>query len=46
LEVHGKAVQVGKPEIVHDRDRAAAPPGVRHILGILGVADFLYLTKT
>ena len=46
LELHGTMVQVGGPEIVHDPDRRDMPAGVRPILRLIGVADFLHLTKT
>ena len=45
LEVRGKMVRVGRPEIVHDPDRDDMPPGVRQILRLIGVADFLHMTK-
>jgi deazaflavin-dependent oxidoreductase (nitroreductase family) len=45
LELRGKMVQVGRPEIVHDPDRGDMPPGVRQILRLIGVADFLHMTK-
>jgi deazaflavin-dependent oxidoreductase (nitroreductase family) len=45
LELRGKMVQVGRPEIVHDPDRGDMPPSVRQILRLIGVADFLHMTK-
>jgi deazaflavin-dependent oxidoreductase (nitroreductase family) len=45
LELRGKILQVGAPEIIHDPARGGMPPGVRQILGLLGVTDFLHLTK-
>ncbi|MFA1540035.1 nitroreductase family deazaflavin-dependent oxidoreductase [Actinomadura monticuli] len=45
LEIRGKMIQVGEPKIVHDPGRADMPPGVRQFLGLIGVTDFLHLTK-
>lgn len=45
LEIRGKIHRLGEPRIVHDPDRGDMPPGVRQILGVLGVTDFLHLTK-
>jgi deazaflavin-dependent oxidoreductase (nitroreductase family) len=45
LEIRGNIVQVGEPEIVHDPDRGDMPSGVRQILGLIGVTDFLHMTK-
>ena len=45
LELRGKMVHVTRPEIVHDPDRRDMPPGVRQILRLIGVADFLHMTK-
>lgn len=45
LEIRGKMIQVGEPEIVHDPSRGDMPPGVRQILGLLGVTDFLHLAE-
>lgn len=45
LELRGTTVHVGDPQIVHDTDRSAMPPGVRQILKLISVADFLHLTK-
>ena len=45
LQIRGKRVQVGRPEIVHDPDRGDMPPGVRQILGLIGVTHFLHMTK-
>lgn len=45
LEIRGKMIRVGEPEIVHDPGRGDMPPGVRQILGLIGVTDFLHLAK-
>lgn len=45
LEIRGKTLRVGEPEIVHDPARSDMPPGVRQFLGLIGVTDFLRLTK-
>jgi deazaflavin-dependent oxidoreductase (nitroreductase family) len=45
LKLRGTMVHVGRPEIVHDPDRGDMPPGVRQILRLIGVADFLHMTK-
>ncbi len=45
LEVGGTLVPVGKPELVHDPARASVPNGVRQILGLINVTDFLRLTR-
>lgn len=45
LQIHGKMVRVGSPQVVHDPTRDGIPPGVRQVLRLIGVADLLYLTK-
>jgi deazaflavin-dependent oxidoreductase (nitroreductase family) len=45
LEIRGKTLRVGEPEIFHDPARSDMPPGVRQFLGLIGVTDFLRLTK-
>jgi deazaflavin-dependent oxidoreductase (nitroreductase family) len=45
LETRGKIIRVGEPMVVHDPDRGDMPPGVRQILGLIGVTDFLHLTN-
>jgi len=43
LEVRRQRVRLTDPRVVHDETRSAMPPGVRQLLGMLGVTDFLYL---
>ena len=43
LEVRRQRVRLTDPRVVHDETRSAVPPGVRQLLGMLGVTDFLYL---
>jgi deazaflavin-dependent oxidoreductase (nitroreductase family) len=45
LEIRGKIVQVVGPEIIHDPDRDDMPSGVRQLLGLIGVTDFLHMTR-
>ncbi|MFG2004471.1 nitroreductase family deazaflavin-dependent oxidoreductase [Spirillospora sp. NPDC048911] len=45
LELRGKIRPAGDPKIVHDPGRGGMPPGVRHLLGLIGATDFLHLTK-
>lgn len=43
LHTRGQRVQLTEPRIVHDATRSAMPPGVRQILGVVDVTDFLHL---
>lgn len=45
LEIRGRIVRVGDPRIVHNPGRTDMPAGVRQILGLIGVTDFLHLTR-
>lgn len=45
LEIRGKIVQVGEPTVVHDPGRGDMPAGVRQVLGLIDVTDFLHLTR-
>lgn len=45
LEIRGRTVRAGDPKVVHDPDRGGMPPGVRQILGLVGVTDFLHLSR-
>lgn len=44
LRTRGRDVHLSDPRLVHDESRAAMPPGVRQVLGLIGVADFLYFS--
>lgn len=44
LEVRGHRVRLTDPRIVHDESRREVPAGVRTVLGLLGVTDFLRLS--
>jgi deazaflavin-dependent oxidoreductase (nitroreductase family) len=43
LETRGRRVRLVDPRVAHDPDRRKVPPGVRPILRLIGVADFLHL---
>ncbi|HVV10351.1 nitroreductase family deazaflavin-dependent oxidoreductase [Amycolatopsis sp.] len=43
LETRGRTVKLTGPRVVHDESRETMPLGVRQILGLIGVSDFLYL---
>jgi deazaflavin-dependent oxidoreductase (nitroreductase family) len=45
LETTGKVVKLTEPRIVHDETRRDMPFGVRQILRLAGVTDFLYLKR-
>lgn len=45
LITRGRALHLVDPRIVHDATRAAMPPVVRQLLGVLRVADFLVLDE-
>jgi deazaflavin-dependent oxidoreductase (nitroreductase family) len=44
LEVRRRRVRLTDPRVVHDETRRDMPLGVRQLLAVLGVTDFLYLT--
>jgi deazaflavin-dependent oxidoreductase (nitroreductase family) len=44
LEVRRRRVRLTDPRVVHDETRHDMPLGVRQLLAVLGVTDFLYLT--
>lgn len=44
IETGGKRLRAQEPHIVHDETRRHMPPGVRHLLQLMNVTDFLYLT--
>ena len=44
LAVRRRHVRLTDPRVVHDETRRDMPPGVRQLLAVLGVTDFLYLT--
>ncbi|GAA3533633.1 nitroreductase family deazaflavin-dependent oxidoreductase [Amycolatopsis ultiminotia] len=41
----GHKYRVRDPELVHDETRRPMPPGVRQVLGLVGVTDFLVLKR-
>ena len=43
VETVGRTVHLTGPRLVHDEARKDMPSGVRHLLGLVGVADFLHL---
>jgi deazaflavin-dependent oxidoreductase (nitroreductase family) len=43
LVTRGRRRRLERPEIVHDERRDLAPPVVRHVLRLIGAADFLRL---
>ena len=43
LEVRRRRVRLTDPRVVHDETRHDMPLGVRRLLAVLGVTDFLYL---
>jgi deazaflavin-dependent oxidoreductase (nitroreductase family) len=43
LEVRRRRVRLTDPRVVHDETRHDMPLGVRQLLAMLGVTDFLYL---
>jgi len=43
MRVRGRRVDLVDPRVVRDTTRRGVPAGVRQILGVLDVADFLYL---
>jgi deazaflavin-dependent oxidoreductase (nitroreductase family) len=43
LEVRRRRVRLTDPRVVHDETRHDMPLGVRKLLAVLGVTDFLYL---
>jgi deazaflavin-dependent oxidoreductase (nitroreductase family) len=43
LEVRRRRVRLTDPRVVHDETRHDMPLGVRQLLAVLGVTDFLYL---
>jgi deazaflavin-dependent oxidoreductase (nitroreductase family) len=44
VETRGQRVRLGEPRLRHDPSRRDMPPGVRQILRVLGVTDFVYLS--
>jgi deazaflavin-dependent oxidoreductase (nitroreductase family) len=45
LHTRGKTYVVHEPRLVHDETRGPMPAGVRHVLGLVGVTDFLVLKR-
>ncbi|ASR35510.1 nitroreductase [Prauserella marina] len=45
IRTRGKDITLTAPRLVHDEERSAMPPGIRHFLGLVGVTDFLFLTR-
>ncbi|NKQ57182.1 nitroreductase family deazaflavin-dependent oxidoreductase [Amycolatopsis sp. K13G38] len=45
LETLGRVVTLTNPRVVHDENRAALPFPTRRFLGLIGVADLLYLDR-
>lgn len=45
LTVRGRRVDLVAPRVVHDESRASVPAPVRPVLRMLGVSDFLLLTR-
>lgn len=45
LETTGQRVRLTAPRIVHDESHEAVPALVSHLLGLVGVTDFLYLDR-
>ncbi|HEX7658948.1 MAG TPA: nitroreductase family deazaflavin-dependent oxidoreductase [Pseudonocardiaceae bacterium] len=45
LQTHGHSEHLRSPELLHDPTRQAMPWAVRQILGVIGVEDFLRLSK-
>ena len=43
MEVRRRRVRLTDPRVVHDESRRDMPPGVRQLLGLIGVTDFLHL---
>jgi deazaflavin-dependent oxidoreductase (nitroreductase family) len=46
LTTRGRTVRLRDPRVVHDERRGDMPPVVKVILTRIGVADFLYLSRT
>ncbi|MBW8487557.1 nitroreductase family deazaflavin-dependent oxidoreductase [Actinomadura parmotrematis] len=45
LEIRGRTVAATAPRVVHDPARTGMPPGVKQALTLLGVTDFLHLSR-
>ncbi|MDQ0382306.1 nitroreductase family deazaflavin-dependent oxidoreductase [Amycolatopsis thermophila] len=45
IETRGRVVKATRPRLVHDERRSGMPPGVRQILSVIGVTDFLALDR-
>ncbi|OXM71885.1 MULTISPECIES: nitroreductase family deazaflavin-dependent oxidoreductase [Amycolatopsis] len=45
IETRGRSVRTTRPRVVHDEQRTSMPPGVRQILSVVGVTDFLFLDR-
>jgi deazaflavin-dependent oxidoreductase (nitroreductase family) len=43
LKTRGRRRHLTRPRLVHDPSRRDMPPVIRQIVGVIGVADFLYL---
>ncbi|RJQ84351.1 nitroreductase family deazaflavin-dependent oxidoreductase [Amycolatopsis panacis] len=43
LQTRGRTYRVTEPELRHDESRRSMPAGVRQVLGLVGVTDFLVL---
>lgn len=45
IETRGQVVKASQPRLVHDEHRTGMPCGVRQILSIVGVTEFLFLDR-
>ncbi|MFJ8813195.1 nitroreductase family deazaflavin-dependent oxidoreductase [Amycolatopsis thermoflava] len=45
IEMRGQVVETTRPRLVHDEKRTSMPAGVRQVLSVIGVTDFLFLDR-
>ncbi|NIH81185.1 nitroreductase family deazaflavin-dependent oxidoreductase [Amycolatopsis viridis] len=45
IETRTRIIKATRPRVVRDERRTTMPPGVRHILGAVGVTEFLFLDR-
>jgi deazaflavin-dependent oxidoreductase (nitroreductase family) len=45
VETRGRSVHLVSPEMVHDAERSLVPIGVRQILGLINVSEFMVLQR-
>ncbi|NYI92830.1 hypothetical protein HNR02_006205 [Amycolatopsis endophytica] len=45
IETRGQVVRTTQPRLVHDERRTSMPFGVRQILSVAGVTEFLFLDR-